>query len=67
MLIFFHFFFIVSQVEIKDLSDQLDEEFIINVERAEGQKCQRCWNYSPMVGKLEIQDVCPRCYHVLKT
>lgn len=64
---FLPFLFIVSQVEIKDLSDQLDEEFIINVERAEGQKCQRCWNYSPMVGKLEIQDVCPRCYHVLKT
>lgn len=55
--------FIVSQVELKD---SFSEGFTVSVQKAEGQKCQRCWNYSPEVGKLEIPDVCPRCYHVLK-
>lgn len=55
--------FIVSQVELKD---SFSEGFTVRVQKAEGQKCQRCWNYSPEVGKLEIPDVCPRCYHVLK-
>ena len=58
--------FIVSQVEVKSLKDSKDIEFYIIIEKAEGEKCQRCWNFSPMVGKLEINDVCPRCYHVLK-
>ncbi|MCX7988511.1 MAG: class I tRNA ligase family protein, partial [Thermodesulfovibrio sp.] len=56
--------FIVSQVEVKTLESQ-DKDFIVNIEKAEGQKCQRCWNYSPMVGTLKIKDICPRCYHVL--
>lgn len=58
--------FIVSQVELKKL-ESTDTEFTVTVEKAEGEKCQRCWNYSPMVGKLEVADVCPRCYHVLKS
>lgn len=58
--------FIVSQVEIKELKSSINKEFSVEIEKAEGQKCQRCWIYSPMVGKLEIQDVCPKCFHVLK-
>ncbi len=58
--------FIVSQVELKKL-ESTDTEFTVTVEKAEGEKCQRCWNYSPMVGKLEVADVCQRCYHVLKS
>ncbi|GAB6184295.1 isoleucine--tRNA ligase [Thermodesulfovibrio hydrogeniphilus] len=58
--------FIVSQTEVK-VADVGEKEFTVEVEKAEGQKCQRCWNYSPMVGNLEISDVCPRCYHVLKS
>ncbi|MDW7997928.1 MAG: isoleucine--tRNA ligase [Thermodesulfovibrio sp.] len=58
--------FIVSQVELTDL-DSKDKELIISVFKAEGDKCQRCWNYSPTVGKLEISDVCQRCYYVLKS
>ncbi len=58
--------FIVSQVDV--IPEHLEkEEFIIEIEKAEGQKCQRCWNYSPMVGALEIPQLCPRCYHVLKS
>jgi isoleucyl-tRNA synthetase len=57
--------FIVSQVKLSDLESK-DTEFTVTIDKAEGQKCQRCWNYSPMVGKLEIPDLCPRCYHVIK-
>lgn len=57
--------FIVSQLEVKNMNSQ-HEEFTVSVEKAEGEKCQRCWNYSPMVGRLEIKDICSRCYHVLK-
>jgi len=58
--------FIVSQVEVRDLLNSEYKDFTVTVEKAEGYKCQRCWNYSPMVGKLEIFDVCPRCYNVIK-
>lgn len=57
--------FIVSQVKLNDLESQ-ETEFTVTIDKAEGQKCQRCWNYSPLVGKLEIPDLCPRCYHVIK-
>ncbi len=58
--------FIVSQVELKE-TESLDKEFSVKIEKADGQKCQRCWIYSPMVGKFEIKDVCPKCFNVLKT
>ncbi len=58
--------FIVSQVEVKS-TDSKEEEFTVIVEKAEGEKCQRCWNYSPMVGKLSVKDLCPRCYHALES
>uniref|UniRef100_A0A7C4ELM5 Isoleucine--tRNA ligase n=1 Tax=Thermodesulfovibrio aggregans TaxID=86166 RepID=A0A7C4ELM5_9BACT len=58
--------FIVSQVELKE-TESLDKEFSVKIEKADGQKCQRCWIYSPMIGKFEIKDVCPKCFNVLKT
>ncbi len=54
-------FFIVSGVEIKDGSDG------VKVEKAEGQKCQRCWMFHPEVGKdAEHPNLCPRCIEVVK-
>ncbi|MDD5128205.1 MAG: isoleucine--tRNA ligase [Candidatus Omnitrophica bacterium] len=41
--------FKVSQVELA-LDDQLGEEIKIEVGKAEGVKCSRCWNYSSQVG-----------------
>jgi len=38
--------FIVSGVELME-----DTELKIMVKKAEGEKCERCWNYSPYVGK----------------
>ncbi len=65
--------FIVSQVT---LEHNLDEEgyesqeikgLKIQVLRAEGQKCERCWNYCTSVGTdKEHPHICERCLRVLK-
>ncbi|MBI4654489.1 MAG: isoleucine--tRNA ligase [Nitrospirae bacterium] len=37
------------------------------VQRAEGKKCGRCWNWSVTVGKYEEHpSICERCYNALK-
>jgi len=63
--------FIVSQVSLKlDEgwgSEELKESgesrgILIKVERAEGHKCERCWNYRPTVGvQPEHPTLCARC------
>jgi len=60
--------FIVSQVELAPSaipasvqSESLPELFI-RIERADGSKCERCWNYSTHVGENErYPKVCERC------
>ncbi len=60
-------FFIVSQVEVGDLSALGEERAAggglqVAIERASGEKCQRCWNYSQSVGaNAEELDLCERC------
>ena len=65
-------FFIVSVAEITDRSldgsykSSVIEGLEIKVERAPGAKCQRCWNWSEMVGKIkEAPEICERCYKVI--
>jgi len=54
--------FIVSQVSLEEGEGELR----IRVEKAEGEKCARCWNYSPTVGEdEEYKDLCARCRKVL--
>lgn len=54
--------FIVSQVETI-----AGNELEVNVLKADGEKCQRCWNYSLSVGKdKDFPDLCPRCVEVIK-
>ncbi len=37
------------------------------VERAEGRKCERCWNWSPTVGTFrDVPELCQRCYNGIK-
>ena len=60
--------FIVSQV--KFVNDSLAESEIegisIGVEKASGEKCERCWKYDEEVGHdHNHSDVCPRCAKVL--
>ncbi|MCJ7612572.1 MAG: class I tRNA ligase family protein, partial [Candidatus Aminicenantes bacterium] len=56
--------FIVSDVGLETHSGQ---NFEISVEPATGRKCQRCWNYSPEVGKsADYPHLCRRCLRVVK-
>ncbi len=56
--------FIVSAV---DLEFDSGGELGIKVEKAPGDKCQRCWNYSPYVGtSREFACLCERCEAVVK-
>jgi isoleucyl-tRNA synthetase len=54
--------FIVSQVALNVSAEPLSVE----VARAAGAKCERCWTYSEKVGRLAIHPgVCERCADVL--
>lgn len=55
------YIFIVSQVELKK-----DDDFSIKVLNADGEKCERCWNFSVKVGKFaKYPTVCERCIEIL--
>ena len=58
--------FIVSGVEI--VNDESAKEVRIEVNKAEGGKCERCWTYSTTVGQdAENPCVCERCSKVLRS
>lgn len=53
------YLFIVSGVELKDSPGT---GLMIDIEKASGAKCQRCWNYSELVGSSkEHPTLCERC------
>ncbi len=61
--------FIVSQVKFvkNTLEDSEIKGISIGVEKASGEKCERCWKYDEEVGKHPVHpDVCPRCAGVLE-
>jgi len=60
--------FIVSQVEFAESVEGFNGEYaVVKVDRAEGEKCQRCWKYSIETGAdPELPDMCPRCVAVLR-
>jgi len=58
------YLFIVSQVE---LGKAAEEGVSIVISVADGEKCERCWNYSTRVGESErYPTVCERCVAALK-
>ena len=64
--------FIVSQIEI-NLVDKLNNlsnnvfPISIKIEKADGLKCLRCWNYSKTVGEDSAYlDICSRCIEAIK-
>jgi isoleucyl-tRNA synthetase len=66
--------FIVSSVEVlmdsehpaESYSSAVIDGLAISINKAEGEKCCRCWNWSLTTGKHdEFQDICERCYGVL--
>jgi isoleucyl-tRNA synthetase len=62
------FLLIVSGVEIKHAPGGNGHTPLrVEVSRAPGQKCERCWNYSEQVGASErYPTVCERCLGVLE-
>ncbi|KAL0908616.1 hypothetical protein M5K25_023119 [Dendrobium thyrsiflorum] len=75
-----HRIFITSQVEVLagldemvqtvqysgSYTNQANIEVWIGVSRADGMKCERCWNYSPNVGMFaEHPTLCSRCNAVI--
>ncbi len=65
--------FIVSQVEIREIQEVsrgLSEEFAkteIVIERADGAKCSRCWNYRTDLGRdSKHPTLCERCTTIVK-
>ncbi len=55
------YIFIVSQVEVHE-----GEKFAVEIQKADGEKCERCWNYSVHVGDFEaFPTVCERCNDAL--
>jgi isoleucyl-tRNA synthetase len=64
-------FFITSQVKIADKVGKNARKcpgspIWISVEKAQGKKCSRCWNYKESVGEnREFNDICARCAEVV--
>jgi len=55
------YIFIVSQVEVHQ-----GDAFNVEIQKADGAKCERCWNYSIHVGESEkYPSVCERCLEAL--
>lgn len=53
--------FIVSQVELKESAGTS-----VKIEKAFGEKCVRCWNYSTEIGKNStFPGICPKCVRAL--
>ncbi|HWR49897.1 MAG TPA: isoleucine--tRNA ligase [Bryobacteraceae bacterium] len=56
--------FIVSQAEVEPAAAN---ELSVEVERAAGEKCERCWKYTTDVGsKADFPTVCASCAEVLE-
>jgi len=55
------YIFIVSQVEV-----QAGDSLKVEIQNADGTKCERCWNYSTRVGEFpRFPTVCERCNEAL--
>jgi len=54
--------FIVSQVEVHE-----GDKFGVEIQHADGEKCERCWNYSIRVGEFaKWPTICERCNEALE-
>ncbi|MGB7444519.1 MAG: isoleucine--tRNA ligase [Coleofasciculaceae cyanobacterium] len=68
------YLFLASQVELLESAETINsaeyssqtETVSVGVVKAEGQKCDRCWNYSTQVGEFtEHPTICERCVSAL--
>jgi len=68
--------FIVSKVELKEVSQiptdahllvDMVNELAVDVVKADGKKCERCWNYRPAVGTFKDHPtLCDRCVEAIR-
>jgi isoleucyl-tRNA synthetase len=65
-------FFIVSQVQLAGSASANAQKsetlpgLSVDVSRAEGAKCERCWNFSMQVGEsADYPTICERCVKAL--
>ncbi|MGB7924549.1 MAG: class I tRNA ligase family protein, partial [Pyrinomonadaceae bacterium] len=60
------YIFIVSQVGLRELAAADGDGVQVKVDRAAGEKCERCWTYSTRVGESErYPTACERCVEAL--
>ncbi|AFZ50190.1 isoleucine--tRNA ligase [Dactylococcopsis salina] len=68
------YLFLASQVALVETSEVVktapyysETELVsVGIIHADGEKCDRCWNYSPTVGQFENDPtICDRCHHAL--
>jgi isoleucyl-tRNA synthetase len=61
------YIFIVSQVEVHEARNaDTPVRTTVSIQKADGQKCERCWNYSVRVGEFDrYPTVCERCAQAL--
>jgi isoleucyl-tRNA synthetase len=61
--------FIVSQVQVLEAAPGAgagDSGLAVRIDKADGKKCERCWNFSTHVGEnLRYPTVCERCSQAL--
>ena len=55
--------FIVSRVTLEETKSP---ELLIEVSRALGDKCSRCWTYAEATGEAGARPLCPRCTAVVR-
>ena len=62
------FLLIVSAVELRPAVEENGNALLkIEVKKAPGQKCARCWNFSRFVGSNEeYPTMCERCFATLQ-
>lgn len=69
------YFFLASQVDLVDSIDAIEkaeyksktDTISIAIVKADGEKCERCWNYSITVGEFKDDPtICDRCNSALK-
>ena len=69
------YYFLASQVELVDTMDAINsaeyksqsDTVSIGIVKADGEKCERCWNYSTTVGEFKDDPtICDRCNAALK-